>query len=170
MTMRNPLLRALCRLAAATAAVLAAYRFAWLPEHADHVVKSVTSRTQAALRMNSDRVMVVARDNIERLQPIAGTCQLSVDYHLVYAVNARILGRNNEAIEHYTAALAADHRPEIYFDRGVTYLEVGKLDAATADIALAVRFNPVYLDDIDVGMQERVAAINKAIPHDPPTP
>ena len=166
--MRNPLLRTLCRLAAAAAAVLAAYRYAWLPEHADHVVKSITSRTQAALRMNSDRVMVVARDNIERLQPIAGTCQLSVDYHLVYAVNARILGRNDEAIEHYTAALAADHRPEIYFDRGVTYLETGKLDAATADIALAVRFNPQLLTEVDAGMQERVTAANKAGLDNPP--
>jgi tetratricopeptide (TPR) repeat protein len=168
--MRNPLARAVCRLAAAAAAALAAYRFAWLPEHADHVVKSVTVRSQAALRMTDDRAAFVARDNLDRLQPFAGTCQLSVSYQLVYAVNARILHRNDEAIEHYTAALAADHRPEIYFDRGTTYLEEGKLDAAAADIALAVRFNPVYLDDIDVGMQERVAAINKAVPHDPPPP
>ena len=168
--MRNPLLRALCRLAAAAAAVLAAYRYAWLPEDADHVVKAVTSRTQAALQMNGDRVMRIARDNIDRLQPISGICRMSVEYHLVYAVNARILGRNNEAIEHYTAALAADHRPEIYFDRGMTYLEAGKVDAATADIALAVRFNPQFLTDADAGMQERVAAANKSIPHDPPPP
>jgi tetratricopeptide (TPR) repeat protein len=168
--MRNPLARAVCRLAAAAAAALAAYRYAWLPEHADHVLKSVEVRTQAALQMSDVRAVLVARDNLERLQPIAGACRLSVDYHLIYAVNARILGRNNDAIGHYTAALASDHRPEIYFDRGTTYLEEGKLDAATADIALAVRFNPMYLDEVDTGMRERVAAVNKAIPHDPPPP
>lgn len=160
--MRNALVRTICRLAAIAAAALAAYRYAWLPEHADHVVKAVTTRSQEALQMSLERAKAVAQKNIELLQPVADACRLSVDYHLVYAVNARILGRNDEAIEHYTAALMADHRPEIYFNRGVTYLEEGKLDAATPDIALAVRFNPQFLYDVDAGMQERVTAINKA--------
>jgi tetratricopeptide (TPR) repeat protein len=111
--------------------------------------------------MGGDRATFAARDNIERLQSVAGTCQLSVDYHLLFAANARMLGRSDEAIEHYTAALAADHRPEIYFDRGITYLEEGKLDAATPDIALAVRFNPQFLYEIDAGMQQRILAVNK---------
>jgi tetratricopeptide (TPR) repeat protein len=166
--MRNPLARAVCRLAAVAVAALAAYRYAWLPEHADHVVKFVMIRSQAALQMSNDRAMAVARANLDRLQPIASICQLSVDYHLVYAVNARILRRDDEAIEHYAAALASDHRPEIYFDRGMTYLEEGKLDAATPDIALAVRFNPQFLYDVDAGMQERVTALNKADFRSPP--
>jgi tetratricopeptide (TPR) repeat protein len=166
--MRNPVLRTICRLAATAAAALAIYRFAWLPEHADHVVKSATMRSQEALQMTADRAKVAARENLELLQPVASVCRLSVDYHLVYAVNARILERNDEAIEHYTAALAADRRPEIYFNRGVTYLEEGKLDAATPDIALAVRFNPQFFYDVDAGMQERVTALNKADFRSPP--
>jgi tetratricopeptide (TPR) repeat protein len=166
--MRNALARALCRLAAIAAATFAVYYYAWMPEHADHILKSLTVRTQAALQMESDRAALVARDNLARLQTIEGACQLSVDYHLISAVNDRILGRDDEAIEHYTAALAADHRPEIYFDRGTTYLKEGNLDAATADIALAVRFNPVFLDDVDAGMHERIAALNKAVPYNPP--
>jgi tetratricopeptide (TPR) repeat protein len=118
--------------------------------------------------MNGDRAKAVARENLDLLQPIANTSRLSVDYHLVYAVNARILGLNDEAIAHYTAALTADNRPEIYFDRGVTYLEVGNLDAATPDIALAARFDPAYLEEVDVGMQARVAALNKGVPYNPP--
>jgi hypothetical protein len=31
-----------------------------------------------------------------------------------------------------------------------------------------VRFNPLYLEDIDPGMQERVKALNKAVPYNPP--
>lgn len=168
MTMRNALARALCRLAAVAAAALAVHYYAWMPEHADHILKSLTLRTQAALQVDGDRAVFIARDNLARLQPIEGAGKLSVDYHLICAVNDRILGRNGEAIEHYTAALAADHRPEIYFDRGVTYLKEGNLDAATADIALAVRFNPVFLEDVDAGMQERVAAFNKTVPYNPP--
>ncbi len=166
--MRNALSRALCRLAAVASAAFAVYYYAWMPEHADHILKSLTLRTQAALQVDGDRAVFVARDNLARLQTIEGAGKLSVDYHLISAVNDRILGRDDEAIEHYTAALAADHRPEIYFDRGTTYLKEGNIDAATADIALAVRFNPVFLDDVDAGMQERVAALNKAVPYNPP--
>jgi tetratricopeptide (TPR) repeat protein len=166
--MRNALLRTIVRLAAIATAALAAYHYAWMPEHADHVVKSVTMRTQAALQMSGDRAKVIARENLDLLQPVADTCRLSIDYHLVSAVNARILGLNDDAIEHYTAALKADHRPEIYFDRGVTYLEKGNLDAATPDIALAARFDSAYLEEVDAGMQARVAALNKGVPYNPP--
>jgi tetratricopeptide (TPR) repeat protein len=166
--MRNPLLRAVCRLAATAVAAFAFYRYSWMPAHANHVLKSVQTRSETALQTPGDRAIFAARDNIAFLQTITNACQLSVDYHLLYAVNDRILGRNDDAIEHYTAALEADHRPEIYLDRGITYLEEGKLDPATADIALAARFNPQYLENIDAGMQARVAAVNKAVPYNPP--
>jgi tetratricopeptide (TPR) repeat protein len=159
--MHNPLARWGCRLVATAAAALAAYRYAWLPEYADHVMKSVMDRSQPALQMDGDRATFAARHNIERLQSVASICKLSVDYHLIYAANARLLGRNDDAIEHYTAALAADPRPEIYFERGMTYLEEGNLDAATSDIAVAVRFNPTFLYGVDAGMQARVTAVNK---------
>jgi tetratricopeptide (TPR) repeat protein len=166
--MRNPFVRAVCRLAAMTAAAFAFYRYAWMPEHADHLLKSIQTRTQTALETPGDRAIFAARDNIERLQTIENVCRLSIDYHLIYAANDRILGRYDEAIEHYTAALSADHRPEIYFDRGATYLEEGKLDPATADLALAVRFNPIYIQELDATMQNRVEAMNKDVPYNPP--
>jgi tetratricopeptide (TPR) repeat protein len=166
--MRNPFVRAVCRLAATVAAAAAFYQYSWMPEHADHVLKSLQARTQTALETPGDRGIFAARDNIALLQTITNACQLSIDYHLIYAVNDRILGRNDEAIEQYTAALAADHRPEIYFDRGITYLEERKLEPATADIALATRFNPGFLDNLDAQMQARVAAVNKAVPYNPP--
>jgi tetratricopeptide (TPR) repeat protein len=166
--MRNPIARAVLRLAATGAAAFVFYQYSWMPEHANHVLKTVQTRTQSALETAGDRAIFTARDNIAFLQTVTNACRLSVDYHLLYAANDRILSRNDDAIEHYTAALAADHRPEIYLDRGVTYLEEGKLDPATADIALAVRFNPVYLDSIDPGMQSRVKAVNEAVPYNPP--
>jgi tetratricopeptide (TPR) repeat protein len=166
--MRSAFLRAACRLAATAAAAFAFYRYSWMPEHADHVLNEVQMRTQTALDISGDRGIFAARDNIARLQTITNACQVSVAYHLIYAANERILGRNDDAIDHYTAALAADHRPEIYLDRGVTYLEEGKLDPATADIALAARFNPGYIDSVDPGMRDRVAAVIKTVPYNPP--
>jgi tetratricopeptide (TPR) repeat protein len=166
--MRNAVARTVCRLVATVAAAAALYRYAWLPAYADHVLKSVTTRSEAALQMSGNQAVFAARDNLERLQAIAAACRLSVAFHLVYAVNARILGRNDDAIEHYTAALAVDQRPEIYFDRGTTYLDEKKLDAAIADVAMAVRFNPVYLESVDAEMRERVTAFNKSVPYNPP--
>jgi tetratricopeptide (TPR) repeat protein len=166
--MRNPVLRAVCRVAATAAAVFVFYGYSWVPTHANHMLKTVQTRTQTALETAGDRAIFAARDNIALLQTLGDPHQLSVDYHLLYAANEHVLGRNDAAIEHYTAALAADHRPEIYFDRGITYLEEGKLDPATADIALAARFNPWYLESVDAGMQSRVNAVIKAVPYNPP--
>jgi len=166
--MRNSFARAACRLAATVAAAAAFYQYSWMPEHANHLLKTVETRTDTAAGTGGDRAIFAARDNIALLQTITNACALSVDYHLIYAANARILGRNDEAVAHYTEALTIDHRPEIYFDRGMTYLEEGKLDAATADIALATRFNSGFLESIDAGMQARVAAVNKAVPYNPP--
>jgi tetratricopeptide (TPR) repeat protein len=166
--MRNPFARVVCRLAAIAAATAAFYWYSWMPEHANHLLKTVETRTETATGTGGDRAIFAARDNIALLQTITNACALSVDYHLIYAVNDRILGRSDEAIEHYTAALQADHRPEIYFERGITYLEERNLDAATEDIALAVRFNPGFLDSIDAQMRARVAAVNKAVPYNPP--
>jgi tetratricopeptide (TPR) repeat protein len=166
--MRNPVMRLVCRLAATAAAALTLYRYSWMPEHANRVLKTVQTRTQTALETPGDRAIFAARDNIALLQMVPNPHQLAVNYHLLYAANDRILGRNDDAIEHYTAALSAEHRPEIYFDRGITYLEEGKLDPATADIALAARFNPWYLESVDAGMQSRVNAVIKAVPYNPP--
>ena len=166
--MRNPFIRLVVRLAAAAVAAFAFYRYAWMPWHVNHLLKSLQVRTQTAMDTGGDRAIFAARDNIAQLQTITNVCRLSVDYHLIFAANDRMVGLNDEAIEQYTAALAADHRPEIYFDRGVTYLEEGKLEPATADIALAARFNPGFIDNVDFGMRERVAAVNKAVPYNPP--
>ncbi|MEA2163609.1 MAG: hypothetical protein QOK37_1736 [Thermoanaerobaculia bacterium] len=166
--MGNTLIRGLFRLATTAAAAAALFRYVWLPERADHVLKAVTTRTESAMQLSGNKAVFSARNNLELLHPFANVCRLSVAYHLVYAVNLRILGRNNEAIEHYTSALAADQRPEIYFDRGTTYLDEKKLDAAVADIALATRFNPVYIESVDTAIRERVTTFNKSLPYNPP--
>jgi tetratricopeptide (TPR) repeat protein len=166
--MRNPIVRALSRLIASAAAVAAFYQYSWMPAHANHLLKTLQTRTQNAMTMGGDRAIFAARDNIALLQTITNACQLSIDYHLIYAANERILGRNDEAIEHYTAALDSDHRPEIYFDRGMTYLDERKLEPATADLAVAARFNPWYLESVDFGMQSRVKAVLQTVPYNPP--
>jgi hypothetical protein len=168
--MRNPVMRAVCRVAATIAGAFAFYQYSWIPEHDNHVQKTVQTRTQNALDTPGDRAIFAARDNIALLQTVADPRQLATDFHLLYAVNDRILGRNDDAVAHYTAALEADHRPEIYYERGLTLVEQGKLDAGTADIALAARFNSMYFEEVDKTMQDRITALNKSLPYNPPPP
>ena len=75
--MRNPIARAVCRLAATAAAAFAFYRYSWMPEHANHVLKTVQTRTQSALETPGDRAIFAARDNITFLQTVTNACQLS---------------------------------------------------------------------------------------------
>lgn len=166
--MRNAAARNVCRTLAVFAAAIALRQFVWASFHTNRVLKTVTSRTEAALQANGDRAVMLARTNLDELQPLAQWSRDSVTYHLLYAANARILRRDDEAIDHYSAAIAADPRPEIYFDRGVTYLEEQQIERATDDIAFACRFDRSYLTEVDTTMQERVQARNKAVPYNAP--
>lgn len=166
--MHNAAGRTAVRAAAVIAAALALRQYVYLPLHANHVYKIVTLRTEAALQSNETRADRLALQNLADLEPLAASSRTSVDFHLIYAANARILRRNQEAIEHYTAAIAANPRPEIYFERGITYLEEKQLEPATEDLALACRFDPAYLTGVDETMQQRINARNKAVPYNAP--
>jgi tetratricopeptide (TPR) repeat protein len=141
-------------------AAFALYRYSIVPMSANRTLKDIELRTRGALDggISEDRSVMIARDNIERLGRFEPRCLLAVEYHMLWAGNARILHRTDDALAHYTLALALEHRPEIYFERGLTYLEKGNVDAATADVARAARFNPNYITEIDSEFQRRVIA------------
>jgi tetratricopeptide (TPR) repeat protein len=73
-------------------------------------------------------------------------------------VNARILNRPFESLAHYDAALGFDHRPELYFERGLTLLELGRKQEAIQNIATSARFDPHITDDLDPLVREQVLA------------
>ena len=149
-----------CRSLGVIVAALALYRFCVLPWRINRVLHTVEARSRIALAVSDrERSAILARQSIDDLSSIAGASELDVNFHLMYASNARLLGRWNEALDHYNAALRADHRPEIYFQRGLTMLEMGNPDAAVADFVTTARFNPNLLDDMDYNLRERVRGL-----------
>jgi tetratricopeptide (TPR) repeat protein len=150
-------MRSAARAAAVIVAVLLLYRLVWLPWRAQHVLTAVSVRTEAVVREPQLKAQI-GRDNLERLQDVAPVLTTDPDFYLAYAANARLADDLPLAIAQYTAALQrADRRPEIYFERGMTYLAMGNIDAATADLARAARFNPGLLDQISGELRVRVA-------------
>jgi len=154
-------LRTACRVVVIIIAAAALYRYSFEPIYANRALKDVELRTRRALdgAMSDDRAVMNARDNLERLGRFEPPCVLAVEYHMLWAANDRILHRTDDALTHYTLALAMEHRPEIYFERGLTYLEKGDVDRATADVARAARFNPNYVSEVNGELQRRVAAM-----------
>ena len=58
----------------------------------------------------------------------------------------------------YTRALALYQRPEIYYNRGMTLIGMGRVDEAIADLTIAARFMPQFLEELDGETRRRVAA------------
>jgi tetratricopeptide (TPR) repeat protein len=149
------------RIAARVIAVLlaaAAFRsLVWAPLYANRALKLIELRTRAA-DIASDRRIFLARDNLDALARVEPSAIVAVDYHMLYAANDRIIGLPQDAIEHYTAALGIEHRPEIYFERGMTWLEARNVDAAVRDLTVAVRFDPVYMESLDLQTRSLITA------------
>lgn len=156
----NSLLRVVCRVIVLAVAALALYRYVWLPYQANRVLFVVEGQLQEAIRYEASdtaRMAVLARDNLARLQSVERACRTNVEWELLYAENARLLRRFDEAFAHYEAALHIDHRPEIYFHRGLARLQTGDVQAAYNDLVLAVKFRPVLNDDLSGDLHQRVA-------------
>jgi len=144
-------------------AAVALYRFAWLPWHANLVLAEVESRSRAALASGYPvRTAVFARRNLAELQEVAPATRDDANYYMLYAANAAFLNELDLAAQTYTSALEnADHRPEIYYERGLIYMRQGKVEAAVADLTHAARFNPMVVYDLTGDLQARVAAAVK---------
>jgi len=147
------------RAAALIAAALGVWRLSIAPYRAVHVELEVAQRsTRAVDAADPQRSAVLARENIRELEHIAAVRRLEPAWYVLYAGNCELLERWQEAVDVYTRALRIDQRPELYFNRGLDHLRLGETDAAVADIATAVRFNPYLVEHIDGELRARVAA------------
>jgi hypothetical protein len=54
-------------------------------------------------------------------------------------------------------ALRVDDRPQVYYNRGLMLLELGRVNDAVRDLATAVDFDPSLLAGIDGELRDRVA-------------
>ena len=148
----------LARAAAVVVAAFAIHYFCIGPYRAAVVEAEVQQRSDVAAKADHQLTVILVRHNLRDLDRIAADRRLAPSWYMVYAGNQSLIERWREADEVYTRALAIDHRPEIYFSRGLVRLRLGELDAAIADMATAARFNPFLLDQIDGELRARVAA------------
>ena len=167
--MRNPIVRAVCRLAATAAAAFAFYRYSWMPEHANHVLKTVQTRTQTALETPGDRANFAARDNIAFLQ---------TDHQRLPALrrlpphlrrqrpHPRPQRRRDRALHRRAGGRPSSRnlfRPRRHLSRR------GEARCRPRRTSPWPRVSIRCIStSVDAGMQERVAAVNKAVPYNPP--
>lgn len=138
------------------AAMLALYRYTWLPYEANHVLFEVSQHNDTAEMSDPLKGMPVARADIALLESVEAGCRTDANYHMLYAANARVLRRPDLARQHYDAALTIDRRPEIFMQRGLTALESGDVELAVPDFVRATRFSAVMAEQLDGELRERV--------------
>lgn len=143
---------------AMVAACIGIYRLCVIPFRDNLVLHDVEQRMAIAQTVDPWRAAPIARANLSDLERIASSHRLDPEWYLLYGANCELLERWQEAADAYTRALAIDQRPEIYFNRGMVMLHLGRTEAAAADLITAVRFNPNFVYQIDGELRARVAA------------
>jgi tetratricopeptide (TPR) repeat protein len=156
--MRHRSARVLVRAAAVVAGWFAFDYLCVQPFRGNMALGDVYEHSVISESRDPQQAAALARRNLTDLDRLARSCRLDPTWYLLYASNCEILQRWPEASDAYTRALRIDDRPEIYFERGLVMLHLGRMDAAVADLATAARFNPNVLNGIDGQLRARVAA------------
>lgn len=73
----------------------------------------------------------------------------NVNLYMIAALNSRVLGQHNVAIEWYRAALDVDQRPEIYAGLGNAQSQTGDRESAVENLLRANLFWPDTLNSIE---------------------
>ena len=153
--------------AMAAAAVLCAWalvEWVYVPVRCSMAVTQFSRRTDAALKSTDDYQRIVrARRNLADFAWMRERCAADVRVPMLAAGNERLLGRLEEALRSYEAALAADRRPEIYAAHAETLLLLGRMDEAAESYIAAARFAPEVMgtvpsEEIQRRVEERLRA------------
>lgn len=132
-----------------SAAAIALHRFCWMPVECNLEIARVEQMTARAVYRSRPSIAIVrARQNLEVLNRISERCAANVNVPMLQAANYGILGRHEDAIAAYEAALLVDRRPEIYLNLGLLELELGQREKALGHLATAVRFDRTMLGAI----------------------
>ena len=108
--------------------------------------------------MDEQAAAPIARSNLQRLQEVHGGCRTEIDYYVLLGINSAFLKRHDDALRYFAKGLEIDERPEIHFNRGMEWLEMQRIDEASAEFATAVEFNAKLLDSLSGELKERVRA------------
>jgi tetratricopeptide (TPR) repeat protein len=132
-------------------------RLCAIPFRDNLAMREIDERTDIAQSADPQQAIVLARTNLADLERTVRSHALDPAWYLLFGANCELLGRWQDAANAYTRALSIDQRPEIYFNRGLALLHLGHVEAATADLVIAVRFNPTFIEQIDGELRARVA-------------
>jgi tetratricopeptide (TPR) repeat protein len=149
----------LIRTVAIAGAAVAIEFFCLAPWRSNLVMRQVHQRSVTATSADEQRAVVLARASLDDLNGVARSERLNPAWYLLYGANCEILERWPDAVNAYSRALQIDDRPEIYVNRGLVYLHMGRTDAAAADMATAARFNPNILEQLEGPLRIRVTAV-----------
>jgi O-antigen ligase len=154
-------LRNVIRGAAIVFAAYAGYFLCVVPYRANLALATITQRTLNAPNVDPIAAAPVARTNLRDLAEIRTPERLNPTWYLLYGSNCEILGRKVEAADIYSRALEIDQRPEIYVNRGMILLQLGRVDDAVKDLATAARFKPDTVFDLSGELRQRVEAATR---------
>lgn len=152
------MLRLSLRAVAVIAAVVALHVVCVLPYRGNLALRAVSERSALAEATDAANSAVVARQNLDDLDRVAAARRLDPAWYMLYAANCALLDRLPAAVDAYTRALAIDDRPELYINRGMLLLRLGRTDAAIKDLATAARFDPSVVEHLDGELRARVTA------------
>ncbi|HEV2989538.1 MAG TPA: tetratricopeptide repeat protein [Candidatus Angelobacter sp.] len=132
---------------------LAALEQAGLPE-AQYHFHYVFNRNGVAMirsfQARHNEAIQICLDGIERLNKHVGADKHRLHRSVLVYNIAQVYfatGRYEEAIEHYTAAMAMDpNYSEYYNERGNIYLRMGQFEQARADYLRAIELSPPYYE------------------------
>lgn len=151
----------LLRAAALVAACIGIDHLCFVPYRGNLVLRQVEKRSLLAQSLDTRRAAALAHENLYDLDHAAGGRKLDPAWYLLYGTNCELLGRWTDAADAYSTALRIDDRPEIYENRGLVMLHLGRTDLAVSDLATAARFDPRVLDQLEGELRARVAtAVN----------
>jgi len=150
--------RSAIRVIAVIIAAVGIRQLSVVPYRDNLLIGAVERRSSLAQSSNVPRAVGLAQRNLRDLDDAERSRRLDPNWYLLYGANCELLGRWHDAAEVYTRALKIDQRPEIYVNRGMVMLQLGRTDDAAADLATAARFDPAVLNDLDGDLRERVAA------------
>src|SRR5437764_962309 len=131
------MLRLSVRAIAVVAALAALHFVCVLPYRGNLALREVSERSAVAQTSESATAAVLARQNLDDLAGVATARRLDPAWYMLYAGNCAVLGRWPAATDAYTRALRIDDRPELYVNRGMALLHLGRTDEAVADLAKA---------------------------------
>lgn len=147
---------------------LITWRVAWQPWQCNVMKKAIDARTSLVYEIadNRFRTSATAHENLAALEPCLAATPADVGTYMLVAANDRLLGRFDEAAAMYRRALQYDRRPELYYNLGLTELELRQRGPAVADLIIAVRFSRQYMADLPPDVQSEITdALRRQYPY-----